>query len=81
VVALTLLIVVDNGSDLGLDLAAVEVVFVSHQHLDHSGGLPYWRVRPVPLPERRRIIRRRATGPVAGRTCFLTPPMCSRRKS
>ena len=30
----------DNAERLGIDLAAIEVVFLSHWHWDHSGGMP-----------------------------------------
>lgn len=30
----------DNAARLGIDLAAIEVVFLSHWHFDHSGGFP-----------------------------------------
>ncbi len=30
----------DNAERLGLDLASIEVVFLSHWHADHSGGFP-----------------------------------------
>lgn len=31
---------IDNARRLALDLAAIEVVFLSHWHFDHSGGFP-----------------------------------------
>jgi 7,8-dihydropterin-6-yl-methyl-4-(beta-D-ribofuranosyl)aminobenzene 5'-phosphate synthase len=30
----------DNAARLGIDLAAIEVIFLSHWHFDHSGALP-----------------------------------------
>jgi 7,8-dihydropterin-6-yl-methyl-4-(beta-D-ribofuranosyl)aminobenzene 5'-phosphate synthase len=30
----------DNAQRLGIDLAAIEVIFLSHWHFDHSGALP-----------------------------------------
>jgi 7,8-dihydropterin-6-yl-methyl-4-(beta-D-ribofuranosyl)aminobenzene 5'-phosphate synthase len=30
----------DNAERLGIDLASIEVVFLSHWHADHSGGFP-----------------------------------------
>ena len=30
----------DNAARLGIDLAAIEGVFLSHWHFDHSGGFP-----------------------------------------
>lgn len=30
----------DNADRLGIDLASIETVFLSHWHADHSGGLP-----------------------------------------
>jgi len=34
-------ILLHNMRRLGLDPSAIEVVFISHDHLDHTGGLPY----------------------------------------
>ncbi len=31
---------IDNAERLGIELAAIETVFLSHWHWDHSGGLP-----------------------------------------
>lgn len=72
-----------NMSALGVDLSTIDTVFVSHNHLDHVGGM-HWSARntfslgteqrPFPNPKTRAVVPDRMTYPGLS-PVFATRPM------
>lgn len=72
-----------NMAALGVDLSTIDAVFVSHNHLDHVGGM-HWSARntfsigteqrPFPNPQLRAIVPDRMTYPGLS-PIFATRPM------
>jgi 7,8-dihydropterin-6-yl-methyl-4-(beta-D-ribofuranosyl)aminobenzene 5'-phosphate synthase len=72
-----------NMRTLGVDLATIDTIFISHNHLDHVGGM-HWSARntfslgteqrPFPNPKVRAIVPERMTYPGLS-PIFATRPM------
>lgn len=73
----------DNMAALGVGLATIDTLFISHNHLDHVGGM-HWsarntfsvgpKQRPFPNPKMRAVVPERMTYPGLS-PIFATRPM------